>query len=221
MENKQIYTALAAIMSEVDFIGKNKTNSQQNFKYRGIDDVMNELHGLFAKNSVIILPVVKEIKQDERTSKNGSLLFYTKLTVQYDFIAPDGSSVSATAIGEAMDSGDKSTNKAMSVALKYVILQMFLIPTEDMKDPDGETHELKPPKKNTPSEKADDDMSEIAKLLGKGLAELRDCKDLPDLARVWSKHKELQVQETFKLCKDNMKKNILKNNPNGASNSAV
>lgn len=220
MENKQIYTSLAAIMSEISFIGKNKTNQQQGFKYRGIDDIMNELHGLFAKNSIIILPIVKEIRQDERTNKNGTLLFYTKLTVQYDFIAPDGSSVSATAIGEAMDSGDKSTNKAMSVALKYVILQMFLIPTEEMKDPDGETHEVKPQKKDKSAESYDD-MSEVAKLLSQGLAELRDCKDLTDLARVWSKYKSLQVQETFKLCKDNMKKNILKNNPNGASSSAV
>jgi hypothetical protein len=214
-ETKQIYEALSAIMLEITHIGKTKTNTQQNFKYRGIDDIMNELHSLFAKNSVIILPLVKDIKQDERQTKSGGVLIYTKLTVQYDFIASDGSFVSTVAIGEAMDSGDKSTNKAMSVALKYVLLQMFLIPTEDMTDPDATTHEVKP------KEQPKDEMSDIAKRLGAGLAELRDCKYLPDLARVWSKYKDLQVQETFKLCKDNMKKNIQKNNPNGASSSAI
>ena len=218
METKQIYQSLSDIMLEITHISKTKTNTQQNFKYRGIDDIMNELHALFAKNSVIILPIVKDIKQDERITKNGGLLIYTKLTVQYDFIASDGSFVSTVAIGEAMDSGDKSTNKAMSVALKYVLLQMFLIPTEDMTDPDSNTYEVKP-KAKEPEKK--DDMSDIAKRLASGLAELRDCKDLPDLARVWSKYKDLQVQETFSLCKDNMKKNIQKNNPNGAGSSAI
>jgi hypothetical protein len=47
-------------------------------------------------------------------------------------------------IGEAMDSGDKSSNKAMSVAHKYAFLQVFAIPTEEQKDPDGETHEPLP-----------------------------------------------------------------------------
>jgi hypothetical protein len=215
METKQIHEALSAIMLEITHIGKTKTNTQQGFKYRGIDDIMNELHSLFAKNSVIILPIVKDIKQDERQTKSGGVLIYTKLTVQYDFLASDGSFVSTIAIGEAMDSGDKSTNKAMSVALKYVLLQMFLIPTEDMTDPDANTHEVKP------KEQPKDEISEVAKRLGLGLAELRDCKDLPDLSRVWSKYKDLQVQETFKLCKDNMKKNILKNNPNGASSSTI
>jgi hypothetical protein len=57
----------------------------------------------------------------------------------------DGSSVTTVITGEAMDSGDKATNKAMSVALKYALLQMFLIPTDDMRDPDATTHpEVKP-----------------------------------------------------------------------------
>ena len=51
----------------------------------------------------------------------------------------DGSYVDTVNVGEAMDSGDKGMNKAMSIALKYSLLQMFLIPTEEPKDPDKET----------------------------------------------------------------------------------
>ena len=40
-----------------------------------------------------------------------------------------------------MDSGDKATNKAMAIAFKYACFQVFCIPTEEMKDPDGETPE--------------------------------------------------------------------------------
>lgn len=43
-----------------------------------------------------------------------------------------------------MDSGDKATNKAMSVALKYACFQVLMIPTEEMLDPDSETHEVAP-----------------------------------------------------------------------------
>jgi len=55
----------------------------------------------------------------------------------------DGSSVESIMIGEAMDSGDKSANKAMSTALKYALMQAFLIPTEELKDSDNNTYEVK------------------------------------------------------------------------------
>ena len=70
------------------------------------------------------------------------ILLYTRLTIRFDFIAIDGSSISATVIGEAMDSGDKATNKAMSIAFKYACFQVFCIPTEEMQDPDSETHTI-------------------------------------------------------------------------------
>lgn len=194
MEKNLIYQNLADILLEVTHIAKGKTNQQQGFKYRGIDDVMNELHALFAKNGVVILPCVKAIQQDERENKNGTRLFFTKLTVDYTFLAPDGSSVTATAIGEAMDSGDKSTNKAMSVALKYVLLQMFLIPTEDMTDPDDQTYEVK--------------AVINANLLKAAVNEAKECKDEPDLKRVWTKYKNLQTNSEFSQCVSLQKQRI-------------
>ena len=50
--------------------------------------------------------------------------------------------MSCVVVGEGMDSGDKASNKAMSVALKYACFQLFMIPTEEMVDPDAETHEV-------------------------------------------------------------------------------
>lgn len=148
MENKNeaenITTALCSINKKIGVIGKNRKNEQQGFKFRGIDDVMNELHDLFAEHQVIILPTVVDRTREERTTNKGGVLFYTHLTVSFQFTAVDGSFVVCTAIGEAMDSGDKGTNKAMSIALKYVLLQMFLIPTEEPKDPDAEAHTVTP-----------------------------------------------------------------------------
>ena len=61
--------------------------------------------------------------------------------IRYDFFTDDGSKVSCTVIGEGMDTGDKATNKAMSIAFKYACFQTFCIPTEDMDDPDAERPE--------------------------------------------------------------------------------
>ena len=140
-----IYESITKIMSEVPAIGKEKTNLQQKFKYRGIDDVMNALQPLLAKHKVFIAPEVLEQTREERDTKSGGTLIYSICKIKYTFYAEDGSSIVATTIGEGMDSGDKATNKAMAIAMKYALFQVFCIPTEEMKDPDGETPpEIKP-----------------------------------------------------------------------------
>lgn len=68
-------------------------------------------------------------------------MYYTRANVTFHFVASDGSEVKISNVGEAMDSGDKGMNKAMSIALKYALMQMFLIPTEDIEDADSHTPE--------------------------------------------------------------------------------
>jgi len=138
-----IYGQMVAILREITHIGKDKENTQQGFNFRGIDQVMNELHGLFAKHGVFVTSKVVWGTREDRTTKNGGNLIYSVIDVEFAFYATDGSHVSSTTRGEAMDSADKATNKAMSVALKYALLQAFMIPTEEMKDPDANTNEPK------------------------------------------------------------------------------
>ena len=134
-----IYSAIAAIMEECPAISKKQKNQQQGFMYRGIDVVMNVLQPLMSKHKVFAVPEVLESERQERTTAKGGTLIYTVLKVKYTFYAADGSSVYAVVQGEGMDSADKSSNKAMSVAFKYACFQVFCIPTEEMKDPDAET----------------------------------------------------------------------------------
>ena len=134
-----IYSAIAAIMEECPAISKKQKNQQQGFMYRGIDVVMNVLQPLMSKHKVFAVPEVLESERQERTTSKGGTLIYTVLKVRYTFYAADGSSVCAVVQGEGMDSADKSSNKAMSVAFKYACFQVFCIPTEEMKDPDAET----------------------------------------------------------------------------------
>ena len=134
-----IYEAIAAIMADCPAITKSQKNQQQGFMYRGVDVVMNVLQPLMIKHKVFVVPEVVESQREERQTSRGGSLIYTTLKVKYTFYADDGSSVCAVVQGEGMDSGDKSSNKAMSVAFKYACFQVFCIPTEEMKDPDADT----------------------------------------------------------------------------------
>lgn len=134
-----IYKAIIGVMAEINAIGKDRRNQQQGFVYRGIDDVMNELHSALAKNGVFVVPEVLSEERSTGKTKSGGDMFYTRLKIRFTFYAGDGSNISAVVIGEAMDTADKASNKALSVGLKYAMLQVFCIPTEDEKDPDAQS----------------------------------------------------------------------------------
>lgn len=146
----KVYGVIANVMADLSKIGigKEKKNSQQGFMYRGVDDVMNVLAPILSKHGLVILPRVTKREVIERQSKSGGALFYVALDIEFDFVAAeDGSKhVVGPIIGEAMDSGDKASNKAMSIAYKYACFQAFCIPTEADNDPDAHVHEVTPPK---------------------------------------------------------------------------
>lgn len=139
---EMIYGLIGQAMRKVGAIGKDSINKTQGFKYRGIDAVYNALNPVMSELGLFIVPEILEHKREERQNANGTILKYSIITIKYTMYAPDGSNVSCTVVGEGMDSGDKASNKAMSVALKYACFQLFMIPTEEMVDPDSETHEV-------------------------------------------------------------------------------
>jgi hypothetical protein len=137
-----IHKKMVEIMRDVEFIGKDQKNDSQGFKFRGIDDMYNYLHGIMAKHGVYSTSMIMGKDREERKSARGGILGFTTLHIKYTFIAEDGSSTSTEVIGEGMDSGDKSSNKAMAVGHKYALLQAFMIPTAEQKDPDAESPEV-------------------------------------------------------------------------------
>lgn len=139
---QKIYEAISKVMEDVGAVGKNNTNQIQKYKFRGIDDVMNALHPAMVKHHVFVAPEVLEERREERQGSKGGLLIYSVVKVKYSFYTDDGSSIEAVVIGEAMDSGDKSMNKAMSAAFKYACFQTFCIPTEEMRDSEEDSPEI-------------------------------------------------------------------------------
>ena len=136
-----IYESINKIMEQIPAISKSKTNQQQGFKFRGIDDVMNTLQPILSKNKVFVVPEVIENNREERLTKSGGTITYSIMKIKYTFYAEDGTFISATTIGEAMDTADKASNKSMAIAFKYALFQVFCIPTEEMQDPDEITPE--------------------------------------------------------------------------------
>lgn len=136
-------------------IAKGDRNAQQGFSFRGVDRVYEAMAGPMAEHGLFSAPEVLSVERGERESKGGGKLLLVYLTVKYTFwCATDGSSVSTTVAAEAMDSGDKATSKAMSVAHRTALLQLSTAPVNPT-EPDAETYELAP----TPSfaSKADHD----------------------------------------------------------------
>lgn len=139
----EVYKAIIAVASDIAKAGisKDNTNTQQKYTFRGIDDVYNAMAPLISKHGLCIFPKVLNRDCVERTTKSGGVLFYVTVMIEYTFVAEDGSSHVAVVAGEAMDSGDKATNKAMSAAYKYLCMQTFCIPTKGDNDADATTHE--------------------------------------------------------------------------------
>lgn len=145
MTTPHVYEAIAAVMGDLstEGISKSRKNQQQSYSFRGIDDVYNALSSVLAKHRLVITPRALGRVCEERQTRSGGALFY--VTVDMEFVltsAVDGTSITARTFGEAMDSADKATNKAMSAAYKYMAMQQFCIPTEGDNDADGHTPDV-------------------------------------------------------------------------------
>jgi len=153
MSDFKIHAAMANILNDCVPIAKDRRNKMQGFQFRGIDDAYNALHPVMSKHQVITVPRVLNMEREERQTKNGGTLIYTMLTVEYDFVCgEDGSKITVgPVIGEAMDTGDKSCNKALSMAHKSILLQTFTIPTHS-DDADATTHaDIEPKAQSLPA----------------------------------------------------------------------
>lgn len=143
----EIFQHLNDIMGDIGAIKKEKSGTGISYKFRGIDQVYAALQPLLIKHKVIVLPTkTRDVRYDELESKGGSALNYCRLTQEYTFFScTDDSWVACEMPGEAMDTSDKSTNKALSAAFKYLSFQGFCIPTDDPdQDADSQSYEIKP-----------------------------------------------------------------------------
>jgi ERF superfamily len=202
MKVYEAITAVAKAMSH-EGISKGRSNAQQGYKFRGIDDVLNALSSALVSAGLVILPRVMSREVTERQTAKGGALFYVTVEVEFDLVAvEDGSKHTVKTYGEAMDSADKATNKAMSAAYKYLALLTFCIPTEASPDTDADfsTHDVAATKavnkiKAEAKAPTADDMSPRARAMrivagvakgdAAGAAEFLATLDQPALEAIW------------------------------------
>lgn len=189
----KVYKAINKVQEALSKVGiaKDSRNQVQNFNFRGIDAVYNTISPLLAENGLCILPRMLSRSCEERTNTKGTALFYVTVEAEFDLVSSeDGSKHTIKTFGEAMDSGDKATNKAMSAAYKYACFQAFAIPTEGDNDPDAHVHEVKA-KAKIPS-------SQVADLLA-SIASAADMESLREaFTAAYGKGQELKDNEAIK-----------------------
>lgn len=144
MTHDNVYAALSAVMAEVGAVKKGDFNEGQRFNFRGIDAVVNAVSPALRKHGIVVTPKVESVDYGTvEIGRNRTPMGHVRVVVTYTFHHVSGGSVTATVPGEAMDSGDKATAKAMSVAFRTALLQALSLPTDEP-DPDAQSYERAP-----------------------------------------------------------------------------
>jgi hypothetical protein len=139
-----IVEALSAVMEDVGAVRKGERNSQQGFNFRGIDAVVKAVYPALLRHKVIVTPsLLSYVYESVEVGAKRTPMGHARVTVEYRFTGPEGDSVVAAVAAEAMDSGDKATAKAMSVAMRTALLQALCLPTDEP-DPDATSYERAP-----------------------------------------------------------------------------
>lgn len=137
-----IFKKIPLIMAEIGSVGKDGYNQHQKYKFRGIEQFYNAAHPALVNNGVFCVPQVIDSKSENYEKDDGKISFRVLLKVNHKFYADDGSFVEVITQGEGIDTSDKASNKAMSAAMKYALIELFCIPTEDVADSDKDHPEV-------------------------------------------------------------------------------
>ncbi|MEU0719076.1 ERF family protein [Streptomyces lavendulocolor] len=141
-EAPRIFTVINSVMRDTMPVSKDKENTQQRYKFRGIDDVMSAMAGPMRAHGLFILPSIAEHHAERR----GEKMTHVTIKMRYQVYGPAGDCLIAEVPGEASDFADKATNKAQSAALKYLLFTLFMIPVDGRSIDDGDRdHPVEPP----------------------------------------------------------------------------
>lgn len=128
-----IYQLMALVMRDVRNVGKDGFNDHQKYSFRGVDDFIGALAQPLRDHGVFMMTEILDFQTSVRGKMNA-----THMRVAFHFYGPAGDKVTATTLGEASDTADKASNKAMSAALKYALMQTFMIPVDAGSLDDGD-----------------------------------------------------------------------------------
>lgn len=127
-----IYQAMAKVMAELAYIPKGRS-SGVSYEFRGIDAVMNHLHGPLADHGLFLAPrVLDDWQVNQIAGTNNRTQTQALFRVEVTVWAADGTCVTlGPGLAQSHDYGDKAVYQAQQNAIKYLLLEAFCIPTSE------------------------------------------------------------------------------------------
>lgn len=142
-ETKNLYQRLLAITEEVGKIEKTGKNQQQGYAFTEYSQVAAEVRAQMAKHGVMIVPETVERRMAQITNSKGTTFTQANVSSRYTLINadnPEDRMVCEWDGGEALDTSDKATNKAITASAKNFYMKLFNI--SDKEDPDAHAHQI-------------------------------------------------------------------------------
>ncbi len=138
-DKRLIHAAMVQATRDIGAVGKDGKNTFQKYKFRSVDAVMAAVQNVLGKNNIHM-----DINSlEHETVPTGSKGYMSTVKVAYTFVhGEDHSAVRAVYYGQGADNGDKALYKAYAGALKYAMTQIFMIPTEELKDAEDDSPEI-------------------------------------------------------------------------------
>jgi hypothetical protein len=129
----------AEVRRRLGYVQKRGHNERHNYNYVTAADLAGSVGDILAELGVIVIPQLQSISTEP---PRGSSERIARIVMNYRFVdARSGEELSVRVAGEGADAGDKAPYKAMTGALKYALLQSFLLATGD--DPEDERSDSK------------------------------------------------------------------------------
>jgi hypothetical protein len=153
--HKNVFEALNAAMGEMGYVQKQKTAGLQ-YSYAGEAALIAEVRPALVKHGVVVYPSgIRDLRNESYENKNGTTMNRAVGWFTFTFVhGSTDTSFVVEVLGEGVDAGDKSCNKAMTGAYKYALRQALMIETGDDPDKDAGEHQerAKPAVANKPQQ---------------------------------------------------------------------
>ena len=127
---------LAEVRRRIGYVQKRGHNERFNYSYVTAADIAGSVGDILSELGVVVIPRLEDISYESAVGR-GEATRMARVVMAYTFADVDsGEEIIAKVAGQGLDPGDKAPYKAMTGALKYALLQSFLLATGD--DPEDE-----------------------------------------------------------------------------------
>ena len=128
---------LAEVRRRIGYVQKRGHNERYNYNYVTAADIAGAVGDILAELGVVVIPSLESSRTNRAHRAGPRATRIARVVMAYSFVDVDsGEEITVKVAGEGLDPGDKAPYKAMTGALKYALLQSFLLATGD--DPEDE-----------------------------------------------------------------------------------